>query len=425
MNIHELKQSISDGAYDKAFTTLYGGVDAARARYLDACDAFADLFGADRPVMLFSAPGRTEVGGNHTDHQLGRVLAGSVNLDVLAIVSINEDPVVRIKSAGFDMDTVELTELTPCEKEKEHAASLIRGVCARMKDLGYAIGGFDAYTTSNVLKGSGLSSSAAFEVLIGTILSHVYNKGSVDAITIAKIAQYAENVFFGKPCGLMDQMACSVGGFTAIDFADRENPVVEKVDFDLSKSGYCLCIVNTGGNHADLTCEYAAVPAEMKSIAKHFDCDVLRQVSIPEFYAKIPELREQYGDRAVLRAIHFFDENDRAQQEKDALKSGDLDRFLALVKESGRSSYMKLQNVYSSLNVAEQGLSLALAMTEHILGEHGAWRVHGGGFGGTIQAFVPMGRLEDYRKQMESVFGENTCYVLNIRPVGGVCLETL
>ena len=425
MNVNDLKQRISIGDYDKAFTVLYGNPVAARQRYLAACDEFASLFGSDREVALFSAPGRTEVGGNHTDHQLGRVLAGSVNLDVLAVVSVNSDSIVRIQSAGFDMDTVELSDLTPQENEKEHAASLIRGVCARMNDLGYSVGGFDAYTTSNVLKGSGLSSSAAFEVLIGTILSHLYNDGKVDAITIAKIAQYAENVFFGKPCGLMDQVACSVGGFTAIDFADREDPVVEKVDFDLSKSGYCLCIVNTGGNHADLTCEYAAVPAEMKNIAQHFHQDVLRRVSVPEFYSNISELREQYGDRAVLRAIHFFDENERASLEKDALKSGDLNRFLELVKESGRSSFMKLQNVYSSLNVAEQGLSLALALTEHLLGQKGAWRVHGGGFGGTIQAFVPMEMLEEYRTQMESVFGAGTCYVLNIRPVGGVCLEKL
>ena len=426
MKVLELKERLIAKAYAPAFETLYGDVDAASARYAAACDEFVALYGKDREARLFSAPGRTEVGGNHTDHQLGRVLAGSVNLDVIAVVSPNEEGIIRIQSAGFPMDTVDTKELAPVKEEEERAISLIRGTCARFRELGYQIGGFDAYTTSNVLKGSGLSSSAAFEVLIGTILSHLYNNGSVDAITVAQIAQFAENKFFGKPCGLMDQMACSVGGFTAIDFADPAKPVVEKVNFDLAASGHCLCIVNTGGNHADLTCEYAAVPGEMCAIAKFFGKTVLREVEPELFYQKIAELRLSFGDRAVLRAIHFFDENERAKAEKEALKAGQFDRFLDLVKESGRSSYMKLQNVYSSLNVAEQGLSLALAMTEHILGDRGAFRVHGGGFGGTIQAFVPMDLLETYRQHMEFVFGKDTCYVLNIRPVGGVAVtETL
>lgn len=420
MKILELKARLQGADYEQTFAKLYDDVDSAKARYSDACDEFIKLFGDDREAEFFSSPGRTEVGGNHTDHQLGRVLAGSVNLDVIGVVSPNNDGVVRIKSAGFNMDVVSLNDLNPAANEEEHAIALIRGTCARMKSLGYQIGGFDAYTTSNVLKGSGLSSSAAFEVLVGTILSHLFNNGAIDPITIAMVAQYAENEFFGKPCGLMDQMACSVGGFTAIDFADPEKPTVEKVQFDLSSRDYCLCIVNTGGNHADLTTEYAAVPGEMSRIAKFFGKSVLRQVDPEAFYQKIAELRLVFGDRAVLRAIHFFDENDRALQEKEALRNGEFDRFLNLVNESGRSSYMKLQNVYSSQNVAEQGLSLALALSEHILADRGAWRVHGGGFGGTIQAFVPTDLLETYRKKMEAVFGKDTCYVLKIRPFGGV-----
>ena len=420
MKVLELKGRLLGGSYDVSFGKLYGDVDKARVRYAEACDEFVKLFGQDREARLFSAPGRTEVGGNHTDHQLGRVLAGSVDLDVIAVASPNADRVVRIKSAGFNMDTVDLNDLNPAADEEEHAIALIRGICARFSELGYKIGGFDAYTTSNVLKGSGLSSSAAFEVLVGTMISHLYNDGAIDAVTIAKVSQYAENEFFGKPCGLMDQMACAVGGFTAIDFADPEHPIVEKVEFDLASRDFCLCIVNTGGNHADLTSEYAAVPGEMTRIAKFFGKSVLRQVDVESFYKKIAELRLVFGDRAVLRAIHFFDENERALEEKEALRDGRFDRFLELVKESGRSSFMKLQNVYSSQNVSEQGLSLALALSERILAGRGAWRVHGGGFGGTIQAFVPGDLLEEYRAKMECVFGQGTCYVLRIRPCGGI-----
>ena len=423
MKVLALKKRLLNGTYDSAFGKIYANVDKAGVRYAEACDEFVKLYGQDREARLFSAPGRTEVGGNHTDHQLGRVLAGSVDLDVIAVVSMNDENVVRIKSAGFNMDTVDLRDLSPADDEREHAIALIRGICARFRELGYRIGGFDAYTTSNVLKGSGLSSSAAFEVLVGTILSYLYNDGGVDAVTIAKVSQYAENRFFGKPCGLMDQMACAVGGFTAIDFADPERPIVDKVEFDLASRDYCLCIVNTGGNHADLTGEYAAEHGEMTRIAEFFGKSVLRQVDVEQFYSKIAELRLVFGDRAVLRAIHFFDENERALWEQEALRSGEFDRFLQLVKESGRSSFMKLQNVYSSLNVAEQGLSLALALSERILGERGAWRVHGGGFGGTIQAFVPRDMLEEYRDKMETVFGKGTCYVLRIRPYGGISIS--
>lgn len=423
MKLEEIKKLVAEGHFDTKFGELYTDVPAARQRYVKACDAFAALFGADRDVALFSAPGRTEVGGNHTDHQLGCVLAGSVNLDVIAVVAKNPDNQIRLKSEGYNMDTVDSAGLEPVQEEREHAASLIRGVCAGMKERGYDVGGFDAYTTSNVLKGSGLSSSAAFEVLVGNILSYLFNDGKIDAVTIAKVAQYAENRFFGKPCGLMDQMASSVGGFTAIDFGDRENPVVEKVEFNLAASKHHLCIVNTGGNHADLTEEYAAVTDEMKKISQFFGVDVLRCVDEQEFYSKIAELRLLFGDRAVLRAIHFFDENKRAQQEKDALRNGRFDAFLRLVRESGQSSFMLLQNVYSTRNVAEQGLSLALAVSQHILGDRGAYRVHGGGFGGTIQAFVPDDRLSEYKSSIEKIFGVDSCYVLSIRPVGGTCVS--
>ncbi len=419
MNLYSMKQSIMSGDYSNVFKSLYTDVDAAANRFSVSCDKFAELFGADRDVELFSAPGRTEVGGNHTDHQLGCVLAGSVNLDVIAVASKNDENIVRIKSEGFKMDVIDLKDMTPQPDETEHAASLIRGVCVGLKNLGYEIGGFDAYTTSNVLKGSGLSSSAAFEVLVGNIVSHLYNDGKVDAVTIAKNGQFAENVFFGKPCGLMDQMASSVGGFTAIDFGDKENPIIEKIDYNFAESGHSLCIVNTGGNHSDLTNEFAAVTSEMKDISGFFGKQYLRSVDESEFYSKVSELRLLFGDRAVLRAIHFFDDNRRAVEERDALKNGDFDKFLKIVKESGRSSFMKLQNVYSSANVSEQGLTLALAISEKVLGDRGACRVHGGGFGGTIQAFVPNDLLDDYKTAIERVFGEGNCYVLNIRPIGG------
>lgn len=419
MKVDQMKNAVVSGAFNDKFSVLYSDIGASIARYSAACDAFEELFGSDREVELFSAPGRTEVGGNHTDHQLGCVLAGGVNLDVISVASKNDDMTVRIKSEGFDMDTVDMNVMIPQPNETEHAASLIRGVCARLSQLGYKIGGFDAYTTSNVLKGSGLSSSAAFEVLIGNMVSYLFNDGKIDAVTIAQVSQYAENEFFGKPSGLMDQMASSVGGFTAIDFADKEHPVIEKVDFDFASCNHSLCIVNTGGNHADLTSEYAAVTGEMRKVANFFGQDVLRKVDENEFYSKIGELRLMFGDRAVLRAIHFYEDNARAQQERDALKAGKFDEFLELVNDSGRSSFMKLQNVYSSLNVAEQGLSLALALSGHVLGKRGAYRVHGGGFGGTIQAFVPNDLLEEYRNTIEQVFGHDSCYVLNIRPIGG------
>ena len=419
MNIKETKDYIAEGRLNSQFETLYGEQENSAKRYSAACDSFAELYSADREVKLFSAPGRTEVGGNHTDHQHRCVLAGSVNLDVIAVVSENNDNIVRIKSEGFPMDEIDLNSLSPVDSEVGKAASLIRGMCGIMKDMGYTVSGFDAYTTSNVLKGSGLSSSAAFEVLIGVIISNMFNGGKADAVTIAKIAQKAENIYFGKPCGLMDQMASSVGGFTTIDFKDTENPVIKKVDFSISDQGYALCIVNTGGNHADLTQDYADITVGDKKVSEFFGKNYLREVEESDFFANIKDLREKCGDRAVLCALHFFADNKRAQDEGKALAEGDFNKFLTLINESGNSSFKYLQNVYSNRFPNEQGLSLALALTERFLGGKGACRVHGGGFAGTIQAFVPMDILDEYKNMIESVFGEGNCYILNIRPIGG------
>ena len=417
-----IKNEILQGSYDDCFKTLYSSVASAQKRYADSVDEFEKLFGTKQFVSLFSAPGRTEVGGNHTDHQHGCVLAGSVNLDVIAVASPNADGIVRIKSQGYDMDTVSLNKLDVVIDEYGHAVSLIRGMLAQMKANGYKIGGFDAYTTSNVLKGSGLSSSAAFEVLIGVIISNLFNDGKASAVEIAKMAQKAENIYFGKPCGLMDQMASSVGGFTAIDFKNPKEPIIEKVNFDLAAHGYSLCIINTGGNHANLTDDYAAITSEIRTVANFFECEVLRDVSENEFFENIKELREKCGDRAVLRALHFFADNKRAIDEKNALKDNDFLQFLSLVNESGNSSYKYLQNVFSVSAPSEQGVALALAISEKVLTGRGAHRVHGGGFAGTIQCFVPNDILEDYLSAMKAVFGDQSCYVLNIRPVGGTAV---
>ena len=410
------------GELDALLQKLYGSdnLTAQKARYLKAVDSFAELFGAKENLRLFSAPGRTEIGGNHTDHNHGRVLAGSVDLDVIAVVSFNDTGIVRIKSEGYPMDTVSLEDLAVHPEENNKAISLIRGTLARFQALGYQIGGFDAYTISNVLKGSGLSSSAAFEVLIGRILSSGYNNEAVGAVEIAQIAQYAENNYFGKPCGLMDQMASSVGNIITIDFADPVQPVIEKVDFDFAASGFALCIVDTGGNHADLTHEYAAIPAEMKAVAASLGCQYLRETTLPNVLSHVAELRKAHGDRAVLRAIQFQKDNERVVSQVRALREGNFTRFRELIIESGRSSYCYLQNVFACSNPTEQGLSLALCLAENILAGKGAWRVHGGGFGGTTQNFVPLELLEQFRSEIEAVFGAGSCHVLSIRPFGGI-----
>lgn len=423
MSLSEIRTAVSAGSYNKDFSVMYQSVDAAKERYLKAIDAFEKLYGDADEIRLFSAPGRTEVGGNHTDHQHGCVLAGSVDLDVIAVVARNNDNKVRIKSEGYDMDVIDLNELQPIASEEGRASALIRGMCGIVKEQGFKIGGFNAYTTSNVLKGSGLSSSAAFEVLVGVILSHMFNDGGIDAVEIAKIAQKSENIYFGKPCGLMDQMASSVGGFTAIDFNDTSNPIIEKIDFNLASHAHRLCIVNTGGNHADLTGDYAAITTECRTVSNAMGKDFLRDVNEADFYANLSELRKSCGDRAVLRAIHFFADNARVPEEKAALLEDRFDDFLKLITTSGNSSFRYLQNVFSVSAPAEQGLSLALALTERFLAGRGGYRVHGGGFAGTIQAFVPDDMLEDYKALIESVFGEGNCYVLNIRPVGGYALS--
>ena len=407
------------------FAELYGhDADVQKARYEQIAKGYETCYGACNNLEFFSAPGRTEVGGNHTDHNHGCVLAAAVNLDIVAAAAPNGENIVRLKSLEYEkMDEIDLSDLSVQEQEKEKSASLIRGVCARCRELGYQVGGFNAYTATQVLKGSGLSSSAAFEVAVVTVISHLFNDGKIDPVEAAQIAQYAENVYFGKPSGLMDQTASSVGGFTAIDFHDPAKPVLEKVDFDLDTYGYALCIVDTGGNHADLTGDYAAIPVEMKSVAKLLGAEVLRDVDESVFWSKLGELRQKAGDRAVLRAMHFFSDNRIAQEEAALLKKGDFEGFKAKIIESGRSSATRLQNVFACSNPSEQGLSVALAVSETLLAGKGAWRVHGGGFAGTIQAFVPKAFLAEYREKMEAVFGEGTCHVLSIRSAGGVKVE--
>lgn len=389
-----------------------------KERYLKAKSEFENIYD-EKAEKFFSAPGRTEICGNHTDHNRGLVLAAGVSLDVIASVKKTDDNVIYLKSEGFPADEVDISNLDVNEAEFGSSKALIRGVAAGLKEKGFKIGGFKAYTTSNVLKGSGLSSSAAFEVLIGAILNGLYNEGKIDDITIAIAAQYAENKYFGKPSGLMDQMASSVSGFISIDFADEKNPIIKPIEFDFSKTGHSLCIVDTKGNHADLTPEYAAIPQEMKSVAKYFGKEYLREISKADIIKNLPALREKLGDRAILRALHFFDENQRVIAECSALEKNDFTEFLSLVKQSGDSSFKYLQNIFASSSPSEQGLSTALYFANNILGERGAYRVHGGGFAGTIQAFVPNDILDEFKTKMEAIFGKDSCHVLTIRPVGG------
>lgn len=423
-SFNDVITALENGAFDEKLALLYGEANIAKqkARYKRVADAFAALYGDAAEAGFFSAPGRTEIGGNHTDHNKGRVLAASVDLDAIAFAAKNDDNVVRIKSEGYNEDVTRLDELEPKAAEVGKSASLVRGVVAEFKRRGYNVGGFCASTASDVLSGSGVSSSAAFEVLVGTIMNHLYNDGKVDAVEIAQIAQAAENKFFGKPCGLMDQTACSVGSFVEIDFKDPSAPVIEKVEFDFASCGHSLCIVNTGGSHSDLTDEYAAVRGEMEKAAGVLGCKVLREVDEAEFMLKINEVRVECGDRAVLRALHFFGDNARVLDEAAALRAGDFEKFKALVIESGRSSYEYNQNVYAVRkpeDTAAQPVSVGLALCDKLLSGKGAWRVHGGGFAGTIQAFVPNDALDTFKSTMESVFGDGSCFVLSIRPVGG------
>ncbi|MBP0963745.1 MAG: galactokinase [Oscillospiraceae bacterium] len=401
---------------------LYGeeALEQQLKRYENAERAFAETFGVSVEPMIFSASGRTEIGGNHTDHNRGKVLAAAVGLDVIAYVIPTRENVITVQSEGFPRDDVKLDVLEPVEAELNSSAALIRGVAAGFVKEGLKIGGFEAYTTSNVLKGSGISSSAAFEVLIGTILSHLYNDGNVSAVKIAQIAQYAENRFFGKPSGLLDQMASSVGGFITIDFKDTANPVIESISYDFASSGYSLCVVDTKGNHADLTPEYAAIPQEMKAVAEYFGKKELRDIDKGQVMENAADIRAKLGDRAFLRAMHFFDENVRVEREAAALKAGNINEFFKNVNESGNSSYKYLQNICAPKNPSEQGLSVGLYAAENVLEGRGACRVHGGGFAGTIQAFVPNDKLDTFTDTMDNLFGKGSCHKLYIRPCGGV-----
>ncbi len=423
MELSTLIEKIKTGALDER---LRGVLDcdaaSARKRALGVAETLADTYAPQGRAGLFSGPGRTEIGGNHTDHQHGHVLCGSVDLDVLAAAALNGTDTARLQSAGYDPITVELSDLEPRKAEYGTTAGLVRGVAAGIRNLGYKLAGFDACAVSTVLSGSGLSSSAAFEVLVGNILNALCCDGRLDAVTIAKIGQYAENVYFGKPCGLMDQMGSSVGGAVAIDFADPVNPVITPVRYDFAASGHVLCIIDTRSDHADLTGDYAAITQEMGAVAARFGKRWLREVPEKDFRAALPALREQCGDRAVLRAMHFYADDRRAQAEAAALEKGDFDEFLRLVNQSGLSSETLLQNIWSPAKPEKQAVAVALALGRELLGGQGAVRVHGGGFAGTVQAFVPEDRTEAFKAGIEAVFGQGACHVLRIRPTGGAAI---
>ena len=383
---------------------------------------FSTAFGGEAQ-RYFSAPGRTEIGGNHTDHQRGRVLAGAVNLDTVAAVRVSGTNVIRVQSKGYPLCQVDLDNLEPVPAEINSTPALIRGVAARFTQLGCKVGGFDAYCESTVLPGSGLSSSAAFEVLIGTIINHLFFDGRVSQAEVAQIGQYAENVFFGKPCGLMDQTASAVGGLVTIDFADKAHPDIRPVHFDFSTTGHALCIIDSRADHADLTDEYAAIPGELKEICDCLGREVTTEIPEEEFYAAIPKLRETCGDRAVMRAMHEYNENRRVPEQVACLEKGDFEGFLSLIRESGFSSWMYLQNVIPAGYVRQQPVAVALGLCEHYLRGKGAYRVHGGGFAGTVQAFVPFELLDSFRAGIDAALGEGACHVLSIRPQGGVEME--
>ena len=420
MKASELKKLIQDGGLEK-YSNLYADTKAQAERFAAALDSFIALYGdEDDEVGIFSVPGRSEISGNHTDHNRGCVLAGAIDRDIIAVASRNTDGKVNFKSEGYPKISIDLSEIDePDNFENYSSAALIAGLAKGFTNSSYSIGGYNAYATTEVLKGSGISSSAAFEVMIGNIFNYLYNDGAVSNVEIAKLSQYSENVYFGKPCGLMDQMACAVGGFVYIDFEDPKNPIVDPIAFSLTDAGYSLCIVNTGGNHADLNDDYASVPYEMKAVAKALGQDALRGFTEADIIKNIPALRETLGDRAILRAIHFVRENNRVGTIRAALKNSDVDAFLNGILASGASSFKFLQNVFTTINVKEQGLSLALALAEGYLdGKNCAWRVHGGGFAGTIQVFIKNEYVDGFVALMDSVFGEGAAMNLKIRPVG-------
>ena len=406
------------------YGSLYNDIKSQSERMILAIEKFEEKYGVDRDVYILSVPGRSEILGNHTDHNHGKVMAGAINRDIISVVAKNDKEQIRFFSEGYHESVIGIKASEDKKNFRQFtSAALVAGMVRGFTDGGYNVGGFDAYTTTEVLKGSGLSSSAAFEVMIGNILNHLYNDGKVDNKEIAKIAQFSENVYFGKPCGLMDQMACAVGGFVYIDFEDEKNPVVVPIRFSLGDHGYSLCIVNTGGSHSNLNDDYAAVPKEMKAVAKELSADVLRRADKGELLSKMASLRRKTGDRAILRAMHFFRENERVEDAKGALLSGDIDGFFKNIVSSGNSSFKFLQNVYTNQNPAEQGISLALALTEEFLLDHdGACRVHGGGFAGTIQSFIKNEDVPAYIALMDSVLGVGATMPLFVRPLGAVRL---
>ena len=416
-----LKEEFKNGCYEAILQDIYvdaGLVEGQTERYIGALDKFIELYG-DKEVEIYSVPGRSEVCGNHTDHQRGEVLAAAINLDIIAVVAKHNE-YIKILSDDYDLEAVRMDDLAKKAEEEPTSEGLIRGVAFRLKELGYNVGGFEGYMTSDVLQGSGLSSSAAFEVMIGTILSGLYNDMQLDPVLIAQVGQYSENVYFGKPSGLMDQCACSVGSLIHIDFADNKHPVVKKVDVDFPEFKHSLCIVDVHASHADLTPDYAAIPYEMKEVAQFFGKDVLREVEEKDFYALLAVLREKLADdRAILRAIHLFEENKRVNRAVAALNAKDFEAFKEVIRESGNSSYKFLQNIYSNHDERNQAISIAIALSEMILKNHGVCRVHGGGFAGTMQAFVEDDYVETYKRSMEKCFGEGSCHVLKVRKYGG------
>lgn len=426
--IRTIRSELTAGKYDSMLSRLYcrpeEELQPYRDRIVRVMDGFIREFGRDEDseAVICSAPGRTEIGGNHTDHQRGKVLAGAVDLDAIACAAPNGSDEVRIFSEGYGLTSIDITDLEPVREEENTTKAIIRGTIAAIASRGHEVGGFDAYVISDVPGGSGLSSSACFEVLIGVTVNQLFCGGAIDPAEIAKIGQYAENVYFGKPSGLLDQMGCAIGGIVAIDFRDKDHPEYHAVDFDFAEAGYALCIVDTGADHADLTDDYAAVPAEMKSIASYFGKEVLSEVDEADFYGKVPELRKAMGDRAVMRAMHYYTDCRRVDQQVEALENNDFEKFLGLVSSSGHSSYMYLQNVDTYRDPAHQPVAVALAMARYYLAGRGARRVHGGGFAGTIQAFVPLDMVDEFRKGMDSVLGEGACRVTYIRPVGGCAL---
>lgn len=422
MNINAMIDKLMAGLCDNKLFDIYldeAKVPYQRNRYINALREYEKLFG-DAEAQIFSTPGRSEVCGNHTDHQKGKVLATSINLDAIGVACATDDNTIHLKSGDFPMEVIDLADLSINESEFGTTKALIKGVAAGLKERGYKLSGFNAYVTSDVLMGAGLSSSAAFEGLIGTIISGLHNDMKLDSVTNAIVGQYAENVYFGKPCGLMDQMACCVGGMVYIDFEDPKNPIVKPVESDFEKAGLSLCIVDTKCSHADLTDDYAAIPKEMKAVASALGKDVLREVSESEFYGSLPKLKEQVSDRSILRAIHFFEEESRVEEAVSALEKEDYVNFLNVIKASGESSACKLQNIYSPKNPDSQNMTLALALTGKYIGENGVCRVHGGGFAGTIQAFVKNKYVQEYKENIEKVFGEGSCHVLKVRPYGGI-----